>query len=454
MSHRLPSFKPRDLVALLKRAGFTEEYQDSSHLYLRHPETRRTTCVPSTPATSSETSREKSSSKIPGFHNHRSVNFSSTLRTMPTSASFSFNARSRNCNATSATFVACLIACLSAFAPSLAAADQPPSTSVGSKPTLTDLWNGNAAWTPDTDKIGAAFGFHFISILPDNGNLYAYYIQNRTAPDGKLNITVGRAHGTDGVNWTDDGTVLDVGPARPSTNPIPPSWDDRLASFPAIWKDGDTWYLVYEGASEDPKTSPGDIGLATSTDGKTFVKHRHNPILRHNPGGWERANIGTPSLYKEAGTWYLFYHGYDGNVCQIGVATGTSLTDLTKSPANPILPVTPGASAWDTGTTGHRSRIVKEGIYYYCAFEGSTLPPFENAKWSSGLARTTNLTGPWTKFPGNPMIPQTAIGMNYDGPELLRLNETWYLYIRHVDPDHGNATMRFRLEWLRENTKS
>jgi len=46
MSLRLPSFKPRELVSLLKRAGFVETHQDSSHLYLRHAQSRRTTCVP------------------------------------------------------------------------------------------------------------------------------------------------------------------------------------------------------------------------------------------------------------------------------------------------------------------------------------------------------------------------------------------------------------------------
>jgi predicted RNA binding protein YcfA (HicA-like mRNA interferase family) len=46
MSIRLPSFKARDLAALLRRAGFREVYQDSSHLYFRHPTTSRTTCIP------------------------------------------------------------------------------------------------------------------------------------------------------------------------------------------------------------------------------------------------------------------------------------------------------------------------------------------------------------------------------------------------------------------------
>lgn len=317
-------------------------------------------------------------------------------------------------------------------------------------PTLTDFWNGQATWVKDTGKIGSSFGFHFVSILPRDHELWAYYINNYTAADGKFKMTIGRARGTDGINWTNDGRVLDVGRAGQGTNGTPMAWDDRLTSFPGVWKDGGTWYLVYEGAAESIALSPGDIGLATSVDGRTFVKHPNNPILRHNPDGWERANIGTPSLYKENGIWYLFYHGYDGNVCQIGVASGTNLTNLTKSASNPIVPVTPGTTAWDTGTIGKRSSIVKEGAYYYLAFEGSTPQPYVLAKWSSGLARSTNLTSAWTKFPGNQMITQTLGGMGYDGPELLHLGGTWYLYVRTPG---GNETERFRLAARSESAK-
>lgn len=43
---RLPTVKPRQVVRALKRAGFVEHHQRGSHLYLRHPETRRMTSVP------------------------------------------------------------------------------------------------------------------------------------------------------------------------------------------------------------------------------------------------------------------------------------------------------------------------------------------------------------------------------------------------------------------------
>jgi hypothetical protein len=318
------------------------------------------------------------------------------------------------------------------------------------EPTLTDFWNGKAMWVKDTDNIGRDFGFHFISILHDGGDIQAYYIHNYRAADSKLKSTVGRARSRDGVTWTDDGMVLDVSHTTTggATNAL--SWDDRLASFPGIWKDGGTWYLVYEGAAENIGFSPGDIGLATSTDGTHFIKNSKNPILRHDYSNWERVNIGTPSLYKENGVWYLFYHGFDGNVCQIGVASGTSLTNLTKSTVNPIMPVASRRDAWDVGTIGRRSGIVREGRFYYFAFEGSTAPPYESAKWSSGIARSTNLLSGWTKLLENPVIPQTSGGFGNDGPELLRLNKTWYLYVRSP---HGNSSDRYRLvsrDWERD----
>ncbi|MDB6057871.1 MAG: hypothetical protein JWO95_1715 [Verrucomicrobiales bacterium] len=309
-------------------------------------------------------------------------------------------------------------------------------------PTLTDLWNESAVWVKDSENIGRDFGFYFISILHDGHDLQAYYIHNYRAENSKLKSTVGRARSLDGVTWTNDGMVLDV--SHPTdegaTNAL--SWDNRLASFPGIWKDGGTWYLVYEGAAENIGFSPGDIGLAISTDGTNFVKYFMNPILRHSTDGWERVNIGTPSLYKENGLWYLFYHGFDGNVCQIGVASGVSLTNLAKSPANPIVPVASRPNAWDFGTIGRRSGIVKEGRFYYFAFEGSTAQPYDSAKWSSGFARSTNLLSGWTKFSRNPVIPQTSGGFGNDGPELLQLGKTWYLYARSP---HGNASERFRL---------
>ncbi|MCP4815710.1 MAG: hypothetical protein GY888_24620, partial [Planctomycetaceae bacterium] len=155
-----------------------------------------------------------------------------------------------------------------------------------------------------------------------------------------------------------------------------PFVDDRLASFPAIWGESDTWYMAYEAAGTSTDW-PGDIGLATSGDGLAFTRVHPNPVLTHLPGTWEDTNIGTPSLWNEEGIWYLFFHGFDGSDVQVGLATGTDLQALTRHPDNPI--VTTSESGWDSGTVGKRS-IIKEGDWYYMAFEGSTAPPFDSAQ--------------------------------------------------------------------------
>ena len=68
---------------------------------------------------------------------------------------------------------------------------------VQAAPTLTDFWKGKAAWIKDVDRIGADFGFHFLSIIPQKRELWAYYINNYTGADGKLKMTIGRARGKD-----------------------------------------------------------------------------------------------------------------------------------------------------------------------------------------------------------------------------------------------------------------
>jgi hypothetical protein len=310
-----------------------------------------------------------------------------------------------------------------------------PAASTARGQTLADLWDGRAKWTLVAENVGGDFGFHCLSILPQDGMLLGYYIANYTTPGGRHRMGIGRARSVDGKRWTDEGRLLSVGAAG--------AWDDRAASFPGVWKDAGTWYLVYEGAADDVRFSPGDIGLATSIDGKNFTKHPDNPILRHETRGWERVNIGTPSLYKEGDTWYLFYHGFDGTVCQIGVASGNSLSELTKSPANPIVPVSTDASEWDAGATGKRSSIVREGEFYYFAFEGRTPLPDATARWSSGFARSSRLTSGWTKCPLNPLIPTTPGGFGYDAPELLHHRDAWLLYVRSPA---ANATHVFQLK--------
>jgi len=47
--NRLPAITPREMVKAIKRAGFVEDHQRASDLYLHHPATGQTTAGPMRP---------------------------------------------------------------------------------------------------------------------------------------------------------------------------------------------------------------------------------------------------------------------------------------------------------------------------------------------------------------------------------------------------------------------
>lgn len=305
------------------------------------------------------------------------------------------------------------------------------------EPTLDDVWSGKAKFEVEQSAYGIEFGMHFLSAVVDQGEIHIFH----NLPDAGEN-SIGLATTSDGVTFKSLGTVVTKSPS---------GWDRRFAAFPGAAKVEGKWYLLYEGAGD----SPGDIGLATSGDGLIFSKQA-TPILVHakrqpkDPTtlqlAWEQMNIGTPSIYVEKDKFYVFYHGFGKSPyggpddCQLGLAIGTDLTRLKRATTNPILRTS--KSGWDCGTIGKRS-IVKQDDYYYMVYEGSTDQPYDKAKWSSGLARSKSLTGPWEKFSKNPIIPVTKGGFGYDGPEWLQIADKLYLYCRAP----GGPTTRAALVW-------
>lgn len=305
---------------------------------------------------------------------------------------------------------------------------------------LPDIWSGRAKCTIENRAHGSAFGMHFISTYVESPtSLLAYYIAG--SPQG---TATGLAITRDGLNFSNQGLVIVPGPS---------SWDNQMASFPGVARlDSSRLALVYEGAGG----SPGDIGLALSNNGRQFAKDA-SPILVHarrQPGDanldlrWERQNIGTPSLVIVGKTRYLFYHGFgkswergSPDDCQVGVAIGTDLRNVTRYSENPILK-TGSKGTWDSGTIGRRSIQRGSDGWWYMVYEGSTDQPYDRASWSTGLARSQDLVN-WQKYSGNPILPKTVSGFGYDGPELVLLNGRTYIYFRYTK----NVTYRAIVSW-------
>ncbi|NJM54733.1 MAG: hypothetical protein HC841_01300 [Verrucomicrobiae bacterium] len=306
------------------------------------------------------------------------------------------------------------------------------------EPMLSDFWSGRAVFsiTGESLDTDTRKGLHFLSDVKQPDGRYAvFYIRNEGAVTLSGTVfplqSVGLAYTRDWKTFNDAGRVLPRG--------VPGAFDERIASFADVWRDTDgRWHMVYEGAGMTA-SFPGDIGYATSSNGVNWTKH--GMILKHSGNG-ERGNNGTPSLFKEGGTWYMHYHGFDGTDVRVFGASGTSLTSLTRMNGGRAL-VNTSANGFDSGTVGKRSVIKMDG-YYWMVYEASTEQPFDRARWTSGLARSRDLVN-WEKWQGTggPVLP-VLNGFGNDGPEWVTTPDG-KLNIYYRKP--GNTTGRAVLVW-------
>ena len=161
--------------------------------------------------------------------------------------------------------------------------------------------------------------------------------------------------------------------------------------------------------------SCGNLCMAESTQRNNLLEKGEfiqvpgpNPILMTG-GGWEHFVIETAGIFKDFGTYYLYYHA-SGPGYQVGVATSKHpLGPFKKYEGNPILEI--GAKgSWEDTHVAH-AIIIKEGLdkYYmwYCGqgTAGKKLRPDSTDNiWGIGLATATHPLGPWKKYEGNPII--------------------------------------------------
>lgn len=292
-----------------------------------------------------------------------------------------------------------------------------PLAGQGQALTALDLLAQRAFLKFERRDLGAHFNMTFVAPLKDNagncltrnGQMQCYYLANQ--------LGVGLATSPDGVFFTDRGSVLRRGPGV---------WDSEMASFADVVWGGRNFFMVYEGKG----ASRGEVGLATSSDGLSFQKSPFNPILRITEG-FERANIGTPSLLRVGTESPMHYHGFDWTDLRVGLARGSDLTNLQKE-GRPLLSV--ADCGWDSGTIGRRG-IIQVGNRWVMVYEGSTDAvggDFGKSRWSSGLATSPDLVT-WTKYSLNPILPETPSNFGMDGPTIVRISGKTYIYYRHLN---------------------
>lgn len=173
---------------------------------------------------------------------------------------------------------------------------------------------------------------------PPNERYKLWYAGRKSRCSPVNDHKIGYATSPDGIHWTKyaGNPVLAAGDSS--------SWFNSFVTGPAVIKDGATykmWFtapdLVLNGQPTDGK---GNIGYATSTDGKQWVVSPSPNLAAGAQNNWDSASVAEPSVVKIGGTYHLFYTALDKwNIenFQVGYARSSDGRNWIKAVENPVL---------------------------------------------------------------------------------------------------------------------
>ncbi len=203
------------------------------------------------------------------------------------------------------------------------------------------------------------------SVVRFNGvfwNLYSGY-------DGQVWHTA-VATSADPLNWRNQGRIL---------SPDASTWEGHYiaANGSAVLRGG-LMYWYQAGA-------PPRIGLAVSSDGRTWTKHRR-PVIELGPlHSWDEGGLGDPYVIEGGGKLWLFYVGIDRARRQrLGMAQSSDGVHWTKLRSNPILEIGQD-NAFDEQGLGEPAVWASNG-HYWMLYTGRD----RNENRRIGLAESTD----------------------------------------------------------------
>ncbi len=205
---------------------------------------------------------------------------------------------------------------------------------------------------------------------------------------------IGYATSNDGLTWSKYSTpVLLPGSAG--------SWDSSAVALGSVVWNGTRFLMWYSGTS--PIAFPnGAFGLATSSDGITWVKYRGNPVLA--PSQIDLRYMAVPYVIRQNLTYNMWYTARSASdplaspVTRILYATSFDGISWNKWPAAVLNPSS-NPSDWDSVSVYSPSVIFNStvfGIWYSGLGQSLTNPKIGYANSPDGAT--------WTKSSQNPIL--------------------------------------------------
>jgi predicted GH43/DUF377 family glycosyl hydrolase len=158
------------------------------------------------------------------------------------------------------------------------------------------------------------------------------------------------------------------------------AWDERVVADPYVFRLDPYFYLYYLGQDRAARQR---LGVARSTDGLHWEKLRSNPILELGaPGTFDEAGLGEPAVWQSHAFYWMLYTGRDiHEYRRLGLARSSDGVHWTRLPA-----VFAGTSPWDSKVICDPT-VVVEGDRILVWFGGGDVPsPDENLHGQIGFA--------------------------------------------------------------------
>ena len=233
-------------------------------------------------------------------------------------------------------------------------------------------------------------------LLLEKGVYHLWYTGYRgERSDVKL---LGYATSSDGIRWR-----------RHPDNPI---FRDSWVEDMSVVRDGDKYYMFAEGKH--------DIAhMLTSIDRRTWKDHGPLDVRQTNGEPIASGPYGTPTVWVEDGTWYLFYERRDAGVW---LATSRDRRVWKNVQDEPVL--ARGPDRYDQAAVA-LNQIVKYQGLYYGYYHATAHEPWKD--WTTNVAVSRDLIH-WVKYANNPIVKG-----NKSSGIVVHDGDRWRLYTMHPD---------------------
>lgn len=225
------------------------------------------------------------------------------------------------------------------------------------------------------------------------------------------------------------------------------TWDSRWILDPCVLRLGDKYYMWFTGYDGRHLR----IGLATSNNGRDWVKHPSNPLLdRGMPGAWDSSHVYNPCVVMVGDRLYMWYAGANvekgGWQVQIGVAISRDGESWVKFSANPVLSP---EEIWESHSV-FGPCVLKIGGKYYMWYAGGEIP--------RGIGLATSGDGQtWVKYASGLVlegVPGTWEDVGMDRPCVITDGDMYYMYYSGIQGPYtriGLAVSRDGRSWSKSS---